>query len=203
MTRALVPVLAAAVLAGCASFDKPYPEKQTFGLTAGTVAPAPRTRPGVLRVERVRVAAPADDRTLLYRTSDSSYHPDYYAEFVAPPERLLTAELVRTLAGARVFEHVVEPEASPDAVFRLETSVTEFYADCRAPAAPKAVVRARVLLLEETRASTRVAESWDLSAAAPARDASPASIAEAHGRALTDLLAQLVARLGSSGAAGS
>jgi uncharacterized lipoprotein YmbA len=193
--RPTLAFVVALALSACASLDKPYPDKQTFGITAGAVPPAPRGHTGVLRVERVRIAAPADDRTFLYRTGDNAYHPDYYAEFVAPPERLLTAEVVRTLGAARVYETVLDPDASPDAQFRLETTVTDFYADCRDPAAPKAVLRARVLLIEETRAATRVAATWILDADAPARDATPGAIADAHAGALTALLTKLVARL--------
>lgn len=194
MRRALGLVVAAGI-AGCASLSQPYPAKESFGLTTPEVAPAARRHEGVLRVERVRVAAPYDNRSFIYRLSDNRYETDYYSEFVADPGRLLTGELVRSIAEARVFTTVVEPGGSADAKLRLETSVAELYGDYRDPAAPRAVIRARFLLLEERLESTAVLGEWSLEEKEALTAGGPAALAEAWSRAWGKMVNDLAAEL--------
>ena len=184
-----------ALVAGCGSLSKPYPVKESFGITAPAPARVGTTHAGVLRVERVRLTPPYDERTFVYRTSDTRYQSDYYAEFVADPGRLLTAELVRSLGAAGVFETVAEPDAGMDTAYRLETTVTELSADARDPLAPAATVRARFLLLHDGRDTTRVVGEWVIEGSERATDASPAAIAAAWGVALGRVTGELAERL--------
>jgi uncharacterized lipoprotein YmbA len=191
--------VSAGVLTGCVSLNKPYPVKESFGLTPTAAQPAARTQAGILRVERVRVAPPYDSRSFVHRLSDGRYEPDYYHEFVADPDRLLTAELVRMLAEARAFSTVVEPAATLETPMRLETSVTELYADIRDAAKPRAVIRARFLLLEDRLDSTSVLGEWALEASEAAASGDAAALAEAWSRGWGKIITQLGARM--SGAA--
>jgi cholesterol transport system auxiliary component len=181
---------------GCSSLKQAYPAKESFGLTTPEVAPAAGGgHEGVLRVERVRVAAPYDGRSFVYRLSDTRYETDYYNEFVAEPGRLLTGELVRSLGGAHVFTTVVDPAASADAKVRLETSVTELYGDYRDPAAPRAVVRARFLLLEERLESTGVIGEWNLEEREPLKSGDAAGLVEGWSRAWGKVVSALASDL--------
>lgn len=188
---------------GCGSLSKPYPVKESFGLTAQVPARVGTTHAGVLRVERVRLTPPYDERTFVYRTSDTRYQSDYYAEFVADPARLLTAELVRAMDGARVFETVVEPDAGLDTAYRLETTVTELSADARDPLATMATVRARFLLLHDARDATRVVGEWVIEGSERAGDSSPGAVAAAWGTALGRVMEELAERLSAAPLAGA
>jgi len=188
----LIPLI---LIAGCADLSKPYPAKELFSLDAPALSTAPATHPGALRVERVRIAAPFDARTFVYRVNESQYQPDYYREFVADPDRLITTQLVAALAEARVFQTVVDTGAGVDTPFLLETSITEFYADLRQPDSPHAVVRARCILIADRSAAATVLADWVVESRKPAADSAPASLAAAWNAALGDVFSQIANRL--------
>ncbi len=194
----LLRLLLLTLLSSCGSLNKPYPAKETYILATPAIAKSPQRHDAVLRVERVRIAAPFDSTSFVYRISETRYEPDYYHEFVADPERLFTAELIRSLAGANAFSTVIEPGAGVDAKLRLETSIADLYADFRDTAAPRAVIRARFLLIEERLESTAVIGEWTLESRQPLNpptSSEAAAIAEAWGRAWGDVMTQLVQAL--------
>lgn len=185
----------ALALPACVKLSQPAPAKESFGLMPVSVEPAARSHQGVLRVERVRVAAPFDGRSFVHRLSETRYEPDYYNEFVADPDRLLTAELVRALAAARSFDTVVDPVSSVESRLRLEASVTDLYVDDRNPGAPRAVVRARFVLLEDRIDATSVLGEWTLEAAEPPQSGDAGDIPAAWSRGWASVMRQLIERL--------
>jgi ABC-type uncharacterized transport system auxiliary subunit len=197
-TGVAATLLSLLLLSACTSLNKPYPAKETFSFTTPAIAKSPQRHDAVLRVERVVIAAPFDSPSFVYRLSESKYEPDYYREFVASPERLFTAEIVRSLAGANAFTTVIEPGAGIDAKLRLATTISELYADFRDKSAPHAVIRARFLLIEERLESTVVIGEWTLESrkpTAPPTSSEPAALAEAWGRTWGDVMNQLVQAL--------
>lgn len=183
------------MLHGCGSLNKPYPSKETFGLTTSELPPAASRHEALLRVERVRIAPPYDTRMFVYRLSETQYQTDYYNAFVDDPERLLTAELVRRLSQAGLFAAVLEPTANIETPLRMETSVMDYYADFRDKASPRAVVRARVLLVLDRVDATAVQAEWLVEKSAPIRGTHASDIADAWGRAVSEMITEIASRL--------
>src|SRR4051794_10877661 len=91
--RALIALSTAAtgvLAASCGSLSQPAPARAFFAIdlaapprAATSAAPheeAPTASPGaaVLRVRRLRVAAPYDARSFVYRTPQGQFRADYY-----------------------------------------------------------------------------------------------------------------------------
>ncbi|HMN95008.1 MAG TPA: ABC-type transport auxiliary lipoprotein family protein [Phycisphaerales bacterium] len=182
------------------SLDRPYPDRARFGLLVEEAGEevTPAVRSGAVRVARVRVAAPASGRSFVYRMGRDEFVVDYYNEFVAAPDRLLTAALVDDLARRGPFANVVDPEGTADAPRRVETSVTALYGDFRDDSRPLAVVAARVVLLDEFAAMTRQVAEWSLRVEEPIPSPAAADLAAGYGRAWSELLRQLRAALAST-----
>ncbi len=189
---ALAAAIAAALGAGCANLTRPYPVKDRFTLTAPAAQPTPGAQhAGTLRVERARVSPPFDAHAFVYRTGEVAYLTDYYNEFIAAPDQLLTTEAVRALAARAPFAIVLDPSGAADCAWRLETTVTDLYGDYRDPASPRAYVRARFMLLHDAPGTTEVAGEWTLEAADPLEKKGAPELAAAMGRAWGDILAHL------------
>jgi len=123
------------------------------------------------------------------------YETDYYRGFVAGPDRLLTGEAVRYLAEARVADSVVEVRIDADGAAELDASVLELYGDYRDASRPRAVVRARFLLLEDTAEATHVTADWTLGAEVPLPGPGAPELARGLGAAWGSVLAQLAEKL--------
>jgi ABC-type uncharacterized transport system auxiliary subunit len=187
------------LLCSCTSLSKPFPAKESFGITVPDLAPAGPSpvHDAVLRIDRVRIVPPFDQRTFVYRLSDTRFEYDYYAEFIAPPDRLLTTQFIHALASAGIYRTVIDSDASIDTPLRLETTVTELSTNFGVtPAA--AVIRARVLLLNDALHATDVLAEWELEASEPVTGQSPAAIADALSRAAAGLVAELASRLAAA-----
>ncbi|TVQ32172.1 MAG: hypothetical protein EA376_06755 [Phycisphaeraceae bacterium] len=181
----------ALLLCGC-SLNRPYQEKERFGLNLGDVQRASTTHAGALAVERVRIAAPFSGHQFVYRTGDERYRVDYFNEFVTPPEALLSGALERALADARIHETIVGPGSRVEQIRRLETSVTYLAGDVSVQGEPRAVVRARFLLIDESGAAPAVVGDWVFQASEPMPSATPEELAAAFGRAFTDIANRLI-----------
>ncbi len=186
-----VTFLALTFATGCA-LNKPYSAKDTFVIRAGKVRVAPTARPEVLKVEKVTVSAPFDERGLVFRTADSAMTPDYYNVFAADPGDLLTGELVRMLAESAVFSGVVEPSSTATPGLRLECIVTDFYADVRDAATRRAVCRARFRLLREQPGVTTIVGDWAFEQNAPVAADSGAAAAAGLGAAFGSVVNDFV-----------
>jgi len=182
-----------ATVAGCGGLNKPYPAKDRFGLVVpeSAIVAAEKPLPGVLRVERVRVSSPFDRQSLVYRTGEQIYRIDYYNEFVADPEALLTGELIRVLSAQRTFESVVELSTLASSRLRLQLTVTQLFGDFRNGSSPLAVIQARAILLRDDAGATTVAGQWTFEATEPFSPPDAEALATAWGRAYGRVIADL------------
>lgn len=181
---------------GC-SFDQPYPAKDTFVLRGGEVGRAPSTLSESVRVEPVRIAPPFDGRSLVYRTGEVAFNRDYYNVFIAPPDELATAELIRMLSDSGVFRQVSSVASASNADVTLECMVTDLYADERDTQKPVAVCRAKFRRLKNEGGGTVVLSDQAFDATVPIASNSGAGIAAALGQAFGSTVKKFVDATGS------
>src|SRR5262245_4542589 len=86
---------------------QPYPAKDRFGLQATGIPKGGAAPSGAIRIQRVHVAPPYNQREFVYRTGELNYSSDYYNLFVADPQDLITAEIVRGLSVTGRFNSVL------------------------------------------------------------------------------------------------
>jgi len=88
----------------------------------------------------MRVAAPFDSQSFIYRTGEFSYERDPYAGFLVPPEESLAEPLRGYLRNSSLFREVTEPGSAIAPDILGEISVTQLYGDFRDRSQPAAVI---------------------------------------------------------------
>jgi cholesterol transport system auxiliary component len=146
------------------------------------------SREQVLQVRRVSIAPPFDGLTLIHRAPDGTYAKDYYSEWVAPPEELLSTQLVDWLSSSAPFASVVDGRSAAPHRFALETCISSFYGDFTDPAKPTVVITARLYLIDDSAGSRAVAYQNHYNCSVPVGSASPEQLALGSGRAYRLLL---------------
>jgi len=136
-------------LSGCLS--RPALKQQTFAFGLPDFAATNSAAGGqVLALRKLRIAAPFDNRPLVYRTGDFSYVNDPYAAFLELPEEELIAPVRAGLCRQGDFSTVIGTGSAlkPDTL--LEINVSELYGDFRQPENPKAVLTMQFLFFDAT-----------------------------------------------------
>lgn len=189
-------IVVLALAAGCVSLRKAPPQKHYYVLHAdrsGTALPAPLS--AVLKVRRFRVSRAFAGRGLVYRTGELAYESDFYNEFFASPDDLITDEVRRWLAQSAAFGHVVDSSHAVEARYALEGSVVALYGDYRKKDSPEAVLDMQLLLLNDAPALPRIVFEKAYGARAALEGTSPEALAKAWGRALAKILTDFEADL--------
>ncbi len=141
----VLPFLAA----GC--MKRQYVERDTYALDV--------SRPGstssvetdaVLRVRTLRVSPRYEGKSFVYRSGDLSYQSDYYNQFFASPDIMITEEVRKWLEGSGLFRQVFDYTGQAEHTHVLEGEVTDLYGDFSRGTQPKAVMDIRFLLLHQT-----------------------------------------------------
>jgi uncharacterized lipoprotein YmbA len=132
------------VFASC-SVSQPFPDRAAFAPDPGK---AEKSGGGALtlRVMPLRVAKPYDAQLFNYKTGPSQFTQDYYAGFVAPPDRLLGAQLVDWLNDSGTVQYAAPAGTTLDCAANLEAQVNALYADHVANAA---VIEMRVFVVSD------------------------------------------------------
>jgi cholesterol transport system auxiliary component len=102
----------------------------------------------VVSIRSLRVAAPFDDRSLVYRVGDFSYNADPYAEFLVSPADSLRPPIRSWMRQSDLFRTVVEPGSALKPNTMAEITILELYGDFRRPPEPTAVLTLRYVLLD-------------------------------------------------------
>lgn len=119
-------------LTGCLS--RPGMNKQTFafGMPAiGSTNVVAGDR--VLGIRSLKIAAPFEGRSLVYRTGEFTYVRDPYAEFLESPEEELMAPLREWFRDKGNFSAVVEAGSALKADTLVEIRVSQLFGDFRQP----------------------------------------------------------------------
>jgi len=194
---ASVLAIAAAIVALSGCISKPPLCKQTFIFGAPSVASG-RAVAGehVLGIRRLRIAAPFDGRSLVYRTGEFSYVRDPYAEFLDPPEEEMMAPVRGWLNRAGGFSNVVDAGSALKPDTFVEISVTQLYGDFRRSKHPCAVVTMRLVFFEATNGvPTKPLLQQEYSRSLPITAPSAAALMEGWNQAIGGIFAEVASDL--------
>jgi cholesterol transport system auxiliary component len=195
MMKSLLPFLLVIALAGCAN-NQPAAEKQSFLIQVerpgGALAPVA----GTLRIGRVAVAPPFDERSFVYRRDDVRYEPDFYNQFAAEPAAMVAEAASGWLRQSGLFRMVQPPGGASRADFRLEASISAFYVDFQGDV-PASVLDIRWQIVREGDGSAVL--DLDCRQRVGLGERSPAGAARAYREALEQALARLEAAVAGGG----
>lgn len=184
-------VLVASLCLGGCSLSRPAAERHSFLLLPQHPSVSSQTvSEGRLKVRQVRVVAPFEGRSFVYRRGDQRFESDFYNEFGSDPEEMIAAALVDWMRRGGRFSGVLAPQDAGGGDTVLDVSVQELYVDFRA--APSAVV---ALTWHLERPGNPVKEG-----AAEEKVELAARNPGAAAKALQDALALALARLESAAA---
>jgi hypothetical protein len=142
-----IPFAAVCLLTGCLA--RPHLDTQSF-----VFAPPPPSAPAgasgsrVLGLRTLQIAAPFEGRAFVYRTGESSYDRDPYAQFMVLPAEGLVSPICSWLRAAGRFHAVVDKGSAlkPDTL--LEIQVGQLYGDFRPSEQAAAVLAMRFVFLD-------------------------------------------------------
>jgi len=144
----------------------------------------------------MRVAAPFDDRSLVYRVGDFSYVADPYAEFLAAPAESLRTPIRSWMRQSDLFQTVVERGSALQPNTMAEITLVELYGDFRQSREPAAVMTLRFVLLDAPHGiPEKLAFEGEYSRRVLVKAKSAKALMSGWSEALTQILAQLGSEL--------
>ena len=148
ITNRLLLLALLSLLSGCLSRPPLHTQTLAFDPPADSVPKGAVRSERVVSIRSLRVAAPFDDRSLVYRVGDFSYDADPYAEFLVTPADSLRPPIRSWMHQSELFGTVVEPGSALKPNTMAEITVLELYGDFRRPSEPAAVLTLRFVLLD-------------------------------------------------------
>jgi len=135
------------LLTGCLA--RPHMDKQSFIFAPPSIA-APKAGSGsrVLGIRTLQVAEPFEGRSFVYRTGDSSYDRDPYAEFMVHPAEGLVLPISSWFREAGGFSAVVEAGSALKPNTLVEIQVVQLYGDFRPSEHPVSVLTMRFVFFD-------------------------------------------------------
>jgi uncharacterized lipoprotein YmbA len=196
------------VLAACAvlaltacSIGKPIPQATTYVVDPPAVAAlSAARRPETLRMGNVRVAAAYAGNALVYRLDDVQYVSDPYQAFIAEPGAMLGSRMAEWLGRAGPFRAVAQPGITRPARYVLEATVAELYGDFRQGRPPAAVLTLQFALIDQAGARPKAVYEGTIASRVDLPQASADALVRGYGKALAEILSQLVPELGAEDA---
>ena len=169
--KRIVSTACAVIIFAACSIGKPVQPATTYVVDPPMTAAESHSarRPETLRMGNVRVAAAYAGNALVYRLDDVQYVSDPYHAFIAEPGAMLGNRISEWLDRAGPFQSVAQPGSARPAV--------QFALIDLAGARPK--------LVHERTIASRV----------ELPQASPDALVRGYGRALAEILSQLVPEL--------
>jgi ABC-type uncharacterized transport system auxiliary subunit len=168
---------------------------QTFAFSTPELLATNRpTADRVLGVRILRITAPFDGRSLVYRTGEFSYERDPYAEFLGTPDEGLIVLICGLLRGDGCFSSVVAPgnlsAAKPDTL--VEININQLYGDVRKPGSPSAFLAMQVMFFEATNGLPgKIILERNYSRKTPMRSATAAALMEGWTQALAEIFSEV------------
>ena len=131
--------LSVAALSGCLSRPPLVQQSFAFAVPESVTNAGPRNG-GILVIRSIRVAAPFDSQSLIYRTGEFSYERDPYAQFLVDPASSLLQPLRAYFRASGFFAAVATPGSGLPANTQVEMFVRQLYGDFRDRAKPAAIM---------------------------------------------------------------
>jgi ABC-type uncharacterized transport system auxiliary subunit len=192
--RFTAAALAVLALASCA-IGKPTPQATTYVIEPPPPIPAAARRAETLRMGKVRVAPAFSGKALVVRVDEVRYAADFYNAFIAEPGDLVGARMAEWLERAGPFKTVIQPGTRTPASYVLEATVTELYGDFRPGKPPAAVLTVQFSLVDLRGTTLEVRLERTIGRRLTLTDASPEALVRGYGKALAEILAELVPAL--------
>ena len=181
---------------GCVNLERSYPDKRFYVLE---VRPPATTGGPInnesLQVSTLRISPRYQDRSFVYRISDSGFEADYYNQFIAPPAGLISEEIRKSLTGAQLFKHVISASSSQAPSYVLEGTVNGIYGDFRNSNAPAAIIDLEFFLTSDLPSKPGILLQKRYVQSVPVSSRSPEALVKSWDRALEQILAALAADL--------
>ncbi len=134
---------------GCAP-QEPYNKKHYILRAERQGQPLADGTEKVLEVRHFTIDSAFSGRGLVYRTGPLRYDTDFYNEFLASPEVMIADKVRHWMAESKLFKRVVEGGSYTEPTHVLEANVIALYGDFRDRAAPEAVLKMRIFVLDMT-----------------------------------------------------
>jgi len=196
MHRILVIPAALALLSGCLSLAKDYPERHLHAISAprpeGAAAPA---QGAILHVKLFTIASRYAGTEFVYRRSDIEWESDFYHAFFVAPREALTDESRAWITGSGIVSAVVDGSSAIPPTHLVEGHIAALYADVRTPGALKAVIELEVMLVDDRRVPPAALMSRRYSQAVAMREDTPEALVAGWNARLSAILRALEADL--------
>ncbi|MGO9201442.1 MAG: hypothetical protein ACLQM8_13040 [Limisphaerales bacterium] len=180
------------LFSGCLSRPALHTRTFAFDLPAGSAPTGAARSQRVVTIRSLRVAAPFDDRSLVYRVGDFSYDADPYAEFLVSPSESLRSPIRSWMRQSDFFGTVVEPGSALKPNTMAEITVLELYGDFRRPPEAAAVLTLRFVLLDSPDGVPgKLAFEAEYSRRVPLKAGNANALMAGWNEALEQILAQL------------
>jgi cholesterol transport system auxiliary component len=151
----VVAVIVPVLVAGC--MGRKYVERDTYALDVsrpGTVSSVETD--AVLRVRTMSVSPRYERKSFVYRSGDLSYETDYYNQFFASPDIMITEEVREWLGESGLFRQVFDYTGQAEHTHVLEGEVIDLYGDFSRGTQPKAAIDVRFRLIRETSGRSEI-----------------------------------------------
>jgi cholesterol transport system auxiliary component len=183
-------------LTGCVG--RKYVEKGSFALDVPPNGAASSSESdAVLRVRTLRVSPRYEGKSFVYRTSDLAYESDYYNQFFAPPDTMITEEVRDWLGSSGLFKEVVDYTGQVEHTHVLEGEVIDLYGDYseRGSSRSKAVLGIEFRFIHEIDAEPKLIFQKRYRKAVPVASPAPDVLVRGWNDALQKILTELEADL--------
>lgn len=181
---------------GCVNLERSSPERHYFVIQLPPGADhSDSTSDLILSVASLRISPRYADRSFVYRTSDAGYEADFYNQFLAAPDTMISEELRKGLTASQEFKYVLGPADTQQPNYVLEGSVNELYGDFRNPNQPAAVLGIDFFLYQENSANAGIVMQKRYTKSVPLTTRSPEALVEGWDQALKEIVAALAADL--------
>ena len=165
--------------------------RERYAFTLPPPAPPSTAATTHLALPSPEVAAAFDRASFVYRTGESTFEPDPYAQLLAPPREMLGEALRSHLRASGRFGEVTRTTRGADLVARV--TVTELYADFRDPKAPVAVLA--LVVAVEKPGKHGPAQTRGYSRRIPIAARRPEAVARGLDEAVTQVAAEIASSL--------
>ncbi len=191
-----VAVLAGGCFGGKAVQRRALARRRTFVPETGQAVRAEAIKPcfAAAKIRTFRALPPFDVCAFIVRRAGGEYAADFYNCWLAPPQALIRTQTARYLEEAGIFQAVYDAGAGTSVRLGIEGVVSGLYLDY-AGDEPAAVVRLRLLVLDEHSPQFRVLFDAERESREAFSAENKNAAAEAFGAALTKALAELTAAL--------
>jgi cholesterol transport system auxiliary component len=183
------------VCSSCVNLERDAPERHYFVIEIPHNESQTASGENVLMVANLRISPRYADRSFVYRTSDAGYESDYYNQFLASPDVMISEELRKGLASASQFKFVVGPANPLQPNYALEGAINSLYGDFRNAAQPAAVLEMDFFLYRENSNDQGVVLQKRYVKSVPLNAKSPEALVKGWDQALQEIIAALAADL--------